>query len=347
MNPLADSVIAWQQDFYPQWHARYQHLPNRDVRALAWLLQAPDLLDNAAAQWQQRIANVHALVPEQDISAFLASMAQDPSLTLAMQASPQSRIGRYAEKLLAFFFERSGVLHAQGLQVRQAMPLDEQGQAAKGNQTIGEFDFLLRASQPGLLHWELATKFYLFAPDLPSRAASDYFIGPNLADSLGAKMQKILHQQLALSQHAKLEQPVIAAQAYIKGWMFYPYQPRNISILAQQAGLNAQHCRGFWCYASDIFALAEQLQAPHPSILSRLACLAPAAFAQGEQPVLSIVDTHSEIVASFTSQNMPILLALLRWEEGQWRECGRSFVVPDDWSERAALARIPQSVSGD
>jgi uncharacterized protein len=49
---------------------------------------------------------------------------------------------------------------------------------------------------------------------------ADDFLGTNLADSLGAKMQKILHQQLALSQHpasqVHLAEPVAVAQAPAK-----------------------------------------------------------------------------------------------------------------------------------
>jgi hypothetical protein len=89
---------------------------------------------------------------------------------------------------MAFYFAAQGQLHAHGLQVR-----------ASRTDTIGEFDFLLNAGD-GLRHLEFATKFYL----LDAAAASDFngLIGPNLADTLGAKMRKIFEQQLSLAHPA-------------------------------------------------------------------------------------------------------------------------------------------------
>ena len=74
-------------------------------------------------------------------------------------------------QLLAWYFIHQHRLHAHGVQVRSGK-----------DETLGEFDFLLR-SEEGLLHWEFATKFYLLYSDNPALAGvqqADYFVGPNL-----------------------------------------------------------------------------------------------------------------------------------------------------------------------
>lgn len=342
MTPQKTSVLAWQQEFYPRWHARFSHLANAEARALAWLLAAPDLLDQDAAQWQGKVARLEELL-SQPLDCLTAELSSwQASLHLALQEQPQTRIGRYAEKLLAFYFAKQQVLFAQGVQVRSAFPTSTTGVALKGQQTLGEFDFLLQRAT-GLWHWELATKFYLYAPDLPPRAASDYFIGPNLADSLGAKMQKILFQQLSLSETAELPQPVLAAQAYIKGWIFYPFLG-SIDILqaAHAAGLAQQHCRGFWCYQAQLGDVAASIGAAHCVQLSRLAWLAPAVYAEDSPEVFPAAKAIHQSQQCFARQQIPVLFAFVQWQAGQWREVGRSFVVPDDWSLRAEQMPIPR-----
>lgn len=342
LSPHQASVLAWQQEFYPRWYAQCSHVNNPDARALAWLLSAPDLLDPEAAQWQGKIARLDDLLSH-PLDGLVAELSTyQAALHLAIQDQPQTRIGRYAEKLLAFFFAQQQVLFAQGLQVRSAFPLDATGVLQKGQQTLGEFDFLLQRAE-GLWHWELATKFYLYAPDLPPRAASDYFIGPNLADSLGAKMQKILFQQLSLSDSASLAQPVLAAHAYIKGWIFYPFLGElELHQAAHAAGLAQQHCRGFWCYQAQLIDVAASMGAAHCAQLSRLAWLAPAVYAESSTEVLSATKAIERSQQCFERQHVPVLFAFLAKQAGQWREVGRSFVVPDDWGLCAGQAPIPQ-----
>ncbi|MBI3231016.1 MAG: DUF1853 family protein [Burkholderiales bacterium] len=322
------------------------------MHALAWLLAAPDLLDRHASVWQSKIAQLADVNVVTPTSAQLLALA--PSLQQAMQAEPQTRIGRYAEKLLAFYFQQQGVLHAQGLQVRVAAASEEveAGDAAKGVQTLGEFDFLLQPTgkpSAGLWHWEFATKFYLYAPSLLPRAASDYFIGPNLADSLGAKMHKILQKQLALGQYAQLPYAIVRAQALIKGWMFYPFQDAAdgadsaaISLAESASGLAPDHCRGFWCSQAQLPRLMQCLQLEHLTNLARLRWLAPALVASGSPQVQDLAQAQEYLVQYFQQQTMPVLWALLRFDDGHWCEAARVFVVPDDWLSRAQQANIPQ-----
>lgn len=296
-----------EQNFQRRFEQRWGHLTEPRVRALAWLLDSPDLLDANSPAWQGRIASLGTVTPA--VAAWLAGLQHDPSpLDAAFGDKVYSRLGLYAEKLLAFYFEQHGQLFAHGLQVR-----------ASRNDTVGEFDFLLRRDGQ-LLHWELATKFYLLdgAPD----AALNHLIGPNLADALGLKMRKIFDKQLALASHPAaqplLPQPVSAAQALVKGWLFYPQ-----GVVQAMTGIASGHAHGFWCTAGELSAHAYVL-------LPRLQWLAP--YKGRDEQVLAAGELATPLA-------QPYMVAEVEAVDGWQVEVARGFVVPDDWAERAGERR--------
>ncbi len=303
--------------FQSQFHLRWNHLNDVHVRALAWLLDAPDLLDAQAPQWRGKIATLgHDAAHEAE--GWLAELDRAPSALHAYLAvQPFTRLGRYAEKLMAFYFQHQGILFAHGVQV----------QAGKTD-TVGEFDFLLRQGD-GLVHWEFATKFYLLESSGAGQAP-DYFVGPNLADTLGAKMHKILERQLSLAQHPAaqkhLPQSVSAAQALVKGWLFYH---DDDPMPTQSAGVSEEHCRGFWCTLAELDANV----AGRYAILNRLSWLAPVKITMAQsldrQALQDILTEH------FACDTMPVMLALLAPQSGCLIETSRGFVVPNDWRSRA------------
>ena len=197
--------------------------------------------------------------------------------------------------------------------------------------TIGEFDFLLN-HPGGLLHWEIATKFYLFerGSDFSHSANLYDYLGPNLADTLGAKMEKIFQQQLMLSYHpvAKkiLPSPVITAQALIKGWLFYR---QTTDDLIKVEGLALDHCRGYWWSLAEVM----QKEIPYALVLPRLQWLAPAQTTAdkvlGTAALCQILQQH------FLHDHSPVILAVMRNNDGVMQEDYRGMVVPDDWLARA------------
>lgn len=322
MAPPTDSGPArLSEPFQAQFERRWGHLTRPHVRALAFLLDAPDLLDAVSGYWGGRIASLGALKPE--VADWLAALEHDPAaLDAALGARPYSRLGLYAEKLLAFYFARQGVLVAHSLQVR-----------ASRNDTIGEFDFLLREGD-ALLHWELATKFYLLI-DAPDDGGLETLVGPNLADTLGLKMRKILDKQLALARHpaaqSLLPQAVAGAQALVKGWLFYP-----AGALPLIAGIAPAHNHGFWSTLAQVDGLAGERWL----IVPRLQWLAPVKMAaEAETLPLSRAALRQQLAARFALAPAPLLVACMREENGWWLESRRGFIVPDDWPERAAAGR--------
>lgn len=313
-------TLAFQQGF----HQRWQHLRDPHVRALAWLLDAPDMLDPLAPQWGGRIATLG-----QDaglkVAPWLNALDRLPLPLHAHLQDSHRRLGRYAEELMVFYFRHQGSLRAHGVQVQTAQGL-----------TIGEFDFLLELDGQ-FTHWELATKFYLLPsvdPGLPLQP--DAFIGPNLADTLGKKIGKTLSTQLELSKHSDaarvLPQPVLQAQALMKGWLFYPCE----QLAPATPGLSSGHCRGYWCALSGL----ERYAGYRYAILPRMSWLAPANCVWAQTQTLA--EVHALIQEGFQTSPTPIMVALLEESAGRWLESERVFVVPEAWHSRA----IGQSRAG-
>jgi hypothetical protein len=312
---------------------RWSHLRRARVRALAWLLDAPDLLDIHDPHWEGRIATLGPMTPATE--RWLAELDQDPSaLDEALGAKMYTRLGLYAEKLMAFYFAWQGRLVAHGVQVR-----------AGRDATIGEFDFLLDAGPDGVEHIEFATKFYLLQGEVhggigkDAAASFDNFVGPNLADSLGRKMRKVFDRQLQLGAHPAaqdvLPRPVTAARALVKGWLFYPAG----SYFAMD-GITAGHCRGFWCALSEL----EQVEGERFLILPRLQWLPPFRAASATW-MLDRAQLVAELSDHFATSGTPVLVAVVRdnrvGAQGAIVETERGFIVPDDWRERAGARLYP------
>jgi hypothetical protein len=319
--------------FQARFERRWQHLTRPHVRALAWLLDSPDLLDVDAPYWHGQVASLGAAGPA--VAQWLAALEADPApIELALGGRFHSRLGLYAEKLMAVYFAEQGVLAAHGLQVRAT----HRG----GKETVGEFDFLLN-EPAGLRHIEFATKFYLL--DSAADAGQfDALVGPNLGDTLGRKMRKIFDQQLQLGKHPAamdvLPGPVVAAQALVKGWLFYP--PGGMPAIP---GITPGHCRGTWHTLAGL--AAGEFGGTSFVVMPRLHWLAPCKMpvvpAEHGLPVVPApVDRASLVQAlaqKFAADAAPVLVASLRQQEGYLVEEARAFVVRDDWPERAALRR--------
>ena len=302
-------------------HARWGHLALPPVRALAWLLDSPDLLDAAAPEWAGRVATLGPVTS--DVADWLARLDADPgALMAALGAKPYTRLGLYAEKLMAFYFAQQGTLVAHGMQIR-----------ANRNDTVGEFDFLLENGPAALEHIEFATKFYLQGES--ATGSLDTLVGPNLADTLGLKMRKIFERQLALGEHpaaqAQLPRPVTKAAALVKGWLFYP----SGNWPAMQ-GITASHCRGFWCALDEVSTLPDEAYI----ILPKLEWLAPLRTASSTW-LMSRGQLGDELTDRFALSNAPTLVARVHARDGAFEEVERGFIVPTDWRTRAATRANP------
>lgn len=320
-----EATLSYQQQF----HRRWSSLRDPHVRALAWLLDAPDLLDVHAPRWSGRIATLGA-VSEMDVT-WLQALDKNPRALYALiNTQPSARLGRYAEKLLTFYLQQTGRLIAHNVQVRNGP-----------NDTIGEFDFIVHDEKhTGAVHWEFATKFYLLESH-QAQMQAEAFVGPNLADSLGAKMDKIMQQQLKLAEHPAaaqyLSQPVTHAQALVKGWLFYRDAIAAATPLPSGLGISSGHCRGFWCELSALdLSLSE-----HYLVLPRLEWLAPARAPAAE--ALSAEQLHEAVSRVVAETLAPVMIAVCDLSGDFVLERQRGFIVPDDWRGKA-VQRVQHAV---
>jgi hypothetical protein len=120
----------------------------------------------------------------------------------------------------------------------------------------------------------------------------------------------------------------VAAQAFVKGWLFY--HDSNIAA-GIPSGVAADHCRGFWCAQSEM----ETLQGERYVILPRLRWLPPVRMRADQ--CLSKSALHETLDAHFAGDSMPVLVALVRSDGDAVVEADRGFIVPDDWHSRAGL----------
>jgi hypothetical protein len=248
------------------------------VRDLAWLLWSPSLLRDAAPV---PLASLFGDLNEVSRAAsWLVELDAAPGpLHNALALKPQTRVGLYAEQLLAFY-----LAHGPGPRLAMAnRPVRIEGR------TLGECDFLLTACDGTPLHWELAVKCYLHA-DVQGCRPLAHYVGPNLADRFDLKLARMLTHQLPLGAH-----PQIAALSpagpwqsslCVRGWLFYRWRGllnrsaqgvamvaandaannaatamTRATVLDDASPLAGDHLRGWWTTTAEWPACAAALRA--------------------------------------------------------------------------------------
>ena len=307
------SVLQYQNAFHQKWH----FLTNSHVRNLAWVIDAPSLLNRDYPEWTGKVAQLPCVLSYAECADWLLEIDANPQPLIAFLAlHAHTRLGHYAENLLAFYFLKIGILRAHGVQV-------------KAGQTIGEFDFLLQTPN-GLIHLEFACKFYLFID--PHKSLAD-FIGPDLRDNLDDKTHKLLSAQLKLGNHpaalAYLPAPIESAEMLIKGWLFYEYQPDKNNVMPSHflPQIAQQHGLGWWIRLDDLQTFGDSIFV----LLPRLNWLAPAKV--GAHEIVLGRDMQQRLALQFTLDARPVLLAKLVESQSNYIEQERFFVVPNSWNK--------------
>ncbi|HWT38152.1 MAG TPA: DUF1853 family protein [Paraburkholderia sp.] len=305
--------------------ARLGALSDAAVRDIAWLLFSPDLLraqppDGALATPFESPDEAAATM------AWLEAQDADPAdLHRHIAASRVTRLGRYAECLLAYFLKLGPAarLIAANVALRRA------------GVTLGECDFLVETQAGRRLHWELAVKCYLHAGDGREELAD--YVGPNLQDRFDLKLAHLLDHQLRLSAREEFaslgHRGPWDAQMFVKGWLFY----RNACAGRDPVEIEPAHARGWWATHADWPAFSAG-HADAWMLLPRLEWLALRTRDAQHAANFVSADMLAQQLARQTGPTM--VAAFVEHPEGQWIERSRGFVVPDDWPERArAFAR--------
>lgn len=308
------------------------------VRDLAWLLLSADLL---RAQPPVGVLASPFDTPQEAQATvdWLFTLDADPAqLQRDLAATRITRLGRYAERLLAWFLQHGPAarLVAAGVPLRRA------------GVTLGECDFLVQTQRGARLHWELAVKCYLHAGERRARLATrltDY-VGPNLKDRFDLKLAHVLNHQLPLSAREEFASVGYAGpwtpQMFIKGWLFYRAGENAGETPVDPAELDPSHGRGWWVTRSDWpdFAAAH---AQTWRVLPRLEWLAPRRYEvhtrgdaeRAEGAVPAFVNAQA-LAAQISQLHGPTMVAAFAADgAGHLIERSRGFIVPDAWPEEA------------
>lgn len=279
------------------------------LRHLLWLVQARQLIRGTSV-----FEPKNYLQPEhwEKIVAWDADSATLPS---RLSAEPKRLLGLYVEELYHCLLE-----DLLGWRV-VARNLPIYG----GGRTIGEFDFLVQDPETEVIeHHEIAIKFYLAY----GKSGGVRWYGPNPADRLDLKTQRMLNHQSQLSGRPEalptlhslgLYEPV-EPRLFMPGYLFYP----KAGGVDGPRQADPDHARGWWVYEDQVdTALGKNtvtLDKPH--------WLGP--WLQEAAPDEAVTNKALENVRT---RDKPGLFAQLEWHEGYqlWIERQRFFVVPRSW----------------
>lgn len=300
-------------------------MPLRDpaVRDLAWVIASPGLLDaNHAEYTGQVVDDAWCKAQLADCMPWLSKLDAAPhALHKYIAAHASRRLGLYFETLIAFWLTHAPHMQlvARNLQVRD------------GSRTVGEYDLLWRNDAGHVRHWEVAVKFYLQAEAIPATRA---FIGPGARDRLDLKLDRVFQHQLVLGRtpagRAALPDGITlgAAQAFIKGFLFYPAKQDDKNSLAP--GVSDTHLRGWWVRC-PVATLPQTASDTGWMILPRLRWLSPVRLEAGAS-VMTNAEIHAVLKQHFAATSEALQVAeLQRATDGVWHECARGFVVCSTW----------------
>jgi len=346
----------------------WRRAASQRARDLAWCSLSPPLLSHlpagygagaglahwppgARAAWQRWLeAADPAALPE-----TITELSGHPDPT----GSRSLRLGRHAERLLHFALHRAdGIeLVAANVPIRRAN--------GHGIQTLGELDVIWRdPATAQTVHWEMAAKFYLMVDGVGGMEGMDgafpgrrAFVGPNLVDRLGDKLDHIVGRQLPLGRTAEalavLGHAIDRSEVYLLGWLFYRdgHLPPGLEAL----GIAPDHLHGWWSTLDDWAARATARAddaATRWCRLPRADWLSGARVAEAETE--SAATLHAALAQRFADPHQahswrresPVMLCELERAgddaPGIWQERSRGFVVPPGWPARAAeRARLP------
>jgi hypothetical protein len=314
-------------------------LKTTEVRLLARSVFAPPLLSllsikNAANTadmdtWQSIINNYRAgtiFTLDKGYKDWLTGLDAQPEELQQHIASSPKKLGLYHENLWAYFLRNSGrtLLLAQNLKVRM------------DNRDIGELDFIYQHEDYGIIHLELACKYYL-----ASKANSvdwEFWLGPNRSDSLDRKINHSINHQLPLSSNHLAKKTIkqcfedkniptpdtMTKQLHIGGRLFYRLGENcasNAPILLPHL-FSSSHLRGLWLTHNQWCNILKQ-----NDDMSAIPVKKPA-WLDSSENLLTTHKTDHHKLSTFGMQT-PSLLAC----KSTRLNAGFVFIVPNNWNE--------------
>lgn len=225
-----------------------KNLKHQCTRDLYWLLSSHYPLNPNVAQF--RLFPEEVLLEMVEVhKSFLVELDDCPrEFENYLTEKPTRRLGIYAERLMAFFFDHSPHINL----------ITHSFQVIRNGETLGEIDFIIEWKGE-LYHIELAVKYYLGIDDLNE---FKNWIGPSGNDNLALKLTKALDQQLSLAKEKEVIQLVdgrtITSYLFLKG-KFYT----NAAYEELPNWMNRSASRGNYVRLSDAKELVETSSKAH------------------------------------------------------------------------------------
>lgn len=225
---------------------RFDHWQHPQVRDLAWLLEAPDLLQLNGLS-RPSLTEL-GLADPGTRQQFLCQLENNPEpLASTFGDVNKLKLGLYHEKLWQLLLSS-----APGTRLlANNLPIIE------NRRTLGELDLLYSCRDSGLpIHLELTAKYFLGLPEGPG-AADDHarWVGPGCRDSLAMKSTHLTQHQLPIA-HTPQAQVVLSdylgmcppgrlsQRLATPGVLFYPLTGK----LPAPREANPQHGKGTWLH---------------------------------------------------------------------------------------------------
>ncbi|MBW5798952.1 DUF1853 family protein [Halomonas elongata] len=312
---------------------RWQH---PQVRDLAWLLLAPDLL---ALAWPGRpTRSALGLGELATLRGYLDTLEAYPGDLEAKTGTPgATRLGHYHERLWQHLLETAPNtrLLAHNLPV------------VRERRTLGELDLLYRNNgERTPVHLEVAIKFYLGLPEGPGEARDQArWVGPGGLDSLAIKRAHLERHQLPMADMPEAQRAMsqrlgeafggrLHQRLAMPGVLFYPYRHRMPA--PRQA--HPAHRHGQWLHWRDWPAMEATLpRQTRGAFLGKPHWLAP----PRRDDLIPLAALSAWLETHFNSGGAPRQLVLHDPTHG-WR---RVFVVDDAWPRQIPLPPEPRALS--
>ena len=241
---------------------------------LMWAINSPSLAHVGEAYIQP----TQITVSEVDLDELVAFVG-----------TPPLRVGRYFERLVAFYLTK----------IRGVDVIAQQRQIVLDGRTLGEIDYLFRDESGQLVHLETAVKFYLHLPGQPHNGS--HLVGPNANDSFQKKMDRLSDHQLKLTDHAPdlvAGEPLLR-MAMVKGRIYYHLDHESERAMAP--GLTSDHLHGSW-FRAKAWSTDRCAERSHFCLMSKPHWLSP--DSAGEPLNL---DVFTELVQErFATSDRPI-----------------------------------------
>jgi len=298
-----------------------QTFEHPSVRDLAWVIASPPMIQAQTTDRPVFSGKDCAKAYSKTLEG-LQKLEEDPAPLLScLEQLKSHRVGRYFETLTHYWLK-----HLVDLEI-----IANNLQLKDGNQTLGEVDFLFRENEK-LLHWEVAVKYYLqLTPDCEEHE----YIGPNTADNLTSKMERLFEEQLPRSTEQNLVRALgaldgacsIKRQAFVKGWLFYRGYPETSGNYP--SSINPDHLKGFWIHQGEDKLPAED-QGALWMLLEKPYWLAPKLSATTDE-LMTRKQLESLLKSHFNDKKSPLLVAQLEPCASGYLERFRGFVVSPQW----------------